>query len=98
MQRAKKSLDWVLLCEVCVMVNVVFASKARAAKLSGSSDSTFAHYSQSKLDDTLDTMLADMGTITEEKLLAIMEFTLSRLARYDEVKKRCLAYSNVSNH
>jgi len=84
MQRTKKSLDWVLPSEVCVMINVVFASKARAAKLSGSGDS-FAHCSQSKLDDTLDTMLGDMCTITEEKLLAIMEFTLSRLARYDEV-------------
>jgi hypothetical protein len=29
-------------------------------------------------------MLADICTITEEKLLSIMEFTLSRLARYDE--------------
>ncbi|CAK5124797.1 unnamed protein product [Meloidogyne enterolobii] len=78
MQRVKKSLDWILPSEVCVMVNVVFASKARAAKLNGGEHALFA------LDDTLDTMLADMGTIIEEKLLSILEFTLSRLARYDE--------------
>ena len=79
MQRIKKSLDWLLPSEVCVMVNVVFASKARAAKLNGGEHALYA------LDDTLDTMLADMGTIIEEKLFSILEFTLSRLARYDEV-------------
>ncbi|KAF7633095.1 hypothetical protein Mgra_00007524 [Meloidogyne graminicola] len=78
MQRIKKSLDWILPSEVCVMVNVVFASKARAAKLNGNEHAFYA------LDDTLDTMLADMCTIIEEKLLSILEFTLSRLARYDE--------------
>lgn len=68
MQRAKKSLDWTLPCETCVMINVMFASKTRATKLSASNENTFAgmHYggAQSQLDDTLDTMLADMCTIT----------------------------------
>lgn len=36
------------------------------------------------MDETLETMLTDMATITLEKLFSILEFTLSRLARYDE--------------
>lgn len=36
------------------------------------------------MDETLETMLLDMATNTQEKLLSILEFTLSRLARYDE--------------
>lgn len=34
MQRAKKAIDYVLPSEVCVMINVIFSSKARATKLS----------------------------------------------------------------
>ena len=44
----------------------------------------FQYKLQSKLDDTLETMLADMGTVLYDKLLSILEYTLSRLARYDE--------------
>lgn len=33
MQRSKKTIDYVLQCEICVMINVIFSSKARATKL-----------------------------------------------------------------
>lgn len=33
MQRARKSTDYVLPSEVCVMINVIFSSKSRAAKI-----------------------------------------------------------------
>lgn len=33
MQRARKSTDYVLPSEVCVMINVIFSSKSRAAKM-----------------------------------------------------------------
>uniref|UniRef100_A0A1I7VZS2 MHD1 domain-containing protein n=1 Tax=Loa loa TaxID=7209 RepID=A0A1I7VZS2_LOALO len=56
MQRARKSTDYVLPSEVCVMINVIFSSKSRAAK-----------------------MAIDSG-----ELLSVLEYVLSRLARYDE--------------
>ncbi|KAI6206643.1 hypothetical protein M3Y94_00936000 [Aphelenchoides besseyi] len=81
MQRARKSTDYVLPTDVCVMINVIFSSKTRATKLTH--DSGEYKY-QSKLDETLETMLTDMETCLHEKLLSILEYTLSRLARYDE--------------
>ncbi|VBB25403.1 unnamed protein product [Acanthocheilonema viteae] len=81
MQRARKSTDYVLPSEVCVMINVIFSSKSRAAKMA--IDSGEYKY-QSKLDETLDTMLKDMETCIEDKLLSVLEYVLSRLARYDE--------------
>lgn len=44
----------------------------------------FQYKYQSKLDETLETMLGDMGTCLQEKLLSVLEYTLNRLARYDE--------------
>lgn len=91
MQRSKKTLDYVFPAELCVMVNVVFCSKSRASKLISVGSGGAAgggvdfHCSQSKLDDTLEVLLGDMSTIIKEKLLSILELTLSRLARYDEV-------------
>ncbi|VDK83689.1 unnamed protein product [Litomosoides sigmodontis] len=102
MQRARKSTDYILPSEVCVMINVIFSSKFRAAKiaidsgevclsiliikqtrLNGLLKTTLYKY-QSKLDETLDTMLKDMETCIESKLLSVLEYVLSRLARYDE--------------
>ncbi|KAI6216158.1 hypothetical protein M3Y99_01836800 [Aphelenchoides fujianensis] len=59
MQRARKSTDYVLPTEICVMINVIFSSKSRATKLT--IDSGEYKY-QSKLDETLETMLSDMET------------------------------------
>uniref|UniRef100_A0AC34QCC0 Calcium-dependent secretion activator n=1 Tax=Panagrolaimus sp. JU765 TaxID=591449 RepID=A0AC34QCC0_9BILA len=81
MQKFRKSVDYILPSEVCVMINVIFSSKSRASKLAV--DSTDYKY-QSKLDETLETMLGDMGTCLQEKLLSVLEYTLNRLARYDE--------------
>ncbi|VDK54639.1 unnamed protein product [Anisakis simplex] len=39
---------------------------------------------QSKLDETLETMLRDMETCMQDKLLSVLEYVLSKLARYDE--------------
>uniref|UniRef100_A0A7E4VUH8 Calcium-dependent secretion activator n=1 Tax=Panagrellus redivivus TaxID=6233 RepID=A0A7E4VUH8_PANRE len=81
MQRFRKTTDCSLPGEVCVMINVIFSSKARAAKLTTEPGD---YKYQSKLDETLDTMLKDMETCLQEKLLSILDYTLSRLARYDE--------------
>uniref|UniRef100_A0A914ZM37 Calcium-dependent secretion activator n=2 Tax=Parascaris univalens TaxID=6257 RepID=A0A914ZM37_PARUN len=81
MQRARKSTDYVLPSEVCVMINVIFSSKSRATKLT--IDSGEYKY-QSKLDETLETMLRDMETCIHDKLLSVLEYVLSKLARYDE--------------
>ncbi|CAD6191936.1 unnamed protein product [Caenorhabditis auriculariae] len=81
MQRAKKSTDWMLPSEVCVMINVMFSSKTRATRVAV--DAGEYKY-QSKLDETLDTMLKDMETCIQEKMLGVLESVLTRLARYDE--------------
>ncbi|VDM98074.1 unnamed protein product [Thelazia callipaeda] len=81
MQRARKSTDYVLPSEVCIMINVIFSSKSRATRIE--LDSGEYKY-QSKLDETLDTMLKDMETCIEDKLLSILDYVLSRLTRYDE--------------
>ncbi|KAF8373645.1 unc-31 [Pristionchus pacificus] len=81
MQRSRKSTDYVLPIEVCVMVNVIFSSKARALRLK--MDAGEYKY-QSKLDETLETMLKDMETTIQEKLIAVLEFVLGKLSRYDE--------------
>ncbi|KAE9419845.1 hypothetical protein Angca_004255 [Angiostrongylus cantonensis] len=81
MQRARRSTDYILPSEVCVMINVLFSSKTRASKVSV--DAGEFKY-QSKLDETLDTMLSDMETCIQDRLIGVLEFVLSRLARYDE--------------
>uniref|UniRef100_A0A914UIJ4 MUN domain-containing protein n=1 Tax=Plectus sambesii TaxID=2011161 RepID=A0A914UIJ4_9BILA len=63
------------------MINVIFASKARAAKIGGD---TGEHKYHSKLDETLETMLRDMETAIQDKFLAVLEATLGKLSRYDE--------------
>ncbi|KJH40596.1 hypothetical protein DICVIV_13447 [Dictyocaulus viviparus] len=81
MQRARKSTDYILPSEVCVMINVLFSSKARAMRVSV--DAGEFKY-QSKLDETLDTMLSDMETCIQDRLIGVLEFVLGKLARYDE--------------
>lgn len=84
MQKSKKSVDYVLPVEVCVMINVIFSSKIRAARLEMDSVNDFRFRNHSNLNETLDTMLVDMSTSTREKLLSILAAALQRLARYDE--------------
>ncbi|CAJ0603670.1 unnamed protein product [Cylicocyclus nassatus] len=79
MQRARKSTDYILPSEVCVMINVLFSSKTRATRTAVDG----GEY-QSKLDETLDTMLSDMETCIQDKLIGVLEFVLGKLARYDE--------------
>ncbi|EGT48715.1 hypothetical protein CAEBREN_31721 [Caenorhabditis brenneri] len=81
MQKAKKSTDYMLPSEVCVQINVMFSSKSRAVRVTV--DSGEYKY-QSKLDETLETMLKTMESCIQEKLLGVLESVLSRLARYDE--------------
>ncbi|KAL6737408.1 hypothetical protein Aduo_011052 [Ancylostoma duodenale] len=81
MQRARKSTDYILPSEVCVMINVLFSSKARATRIAV--DGGEFKY-QSKLDETLDTMLSDMETCIQDRLIGVLEFVLGKLARYDE--------------
>lgn len=84
MQRTKKTLDYVLHSEVCVMLNVVFCSKARAAKLvvAGTAASLVAdfHNSQSKLDDTLDVLLADMSEYIYRFAVCLSRLTVCPLS------------------
>uniref|UniRef100_A0A913HX65 Calcium-dependent secretion activator n=1 Tax=Strongyloides stercoralis TaxID=6248 RepID=A0A913HX65_STRER len=81
MTRAKKSTDYILPSEVCVMLNVIFSSKSRAIKLR---IDACEHNYESRIDETLDKMLNDMELSIREKLLSVLDYVLSRLGRYDE--------------
>ncbi|VDD93883.1 unnamed protein product [Enterobius vermicularis] len=82
MQHAKKSTDYAVPSEVCVMVNVINSAKTRATKLVLESKPEYRYHS--KLDETLDMMLKDMATCLYDKLISILDLVMSRLARYDE--------------
>jgi len=79
MQRSRKSTDYILPSEICVMINVIFSSKARAKLAAGDAAA------REKLDGTMDTMLKDMETCIQDKMIGVLEMVLSKLARYDEV-------------
>lgn len=95
MQKARKSTDYILPTETCVMINVIFSSKTRAARLAADATDVVYIYStaedlslqykyKNKLDETLDLMLKDMDTCIQEKLIGVLEGVLQKLARYDE--------------
>lgn len=84
MQKSKRSVDYTLPIEICVMINVVFSSRSRASRLESDSMEMSRFRTEPNLNDTLETMLFDMATCTREKLLSILEATLSSMARYDE--------------
>ncbi|CAI4226865.1 unnamed protein product [Auanema sp. JU1783] len=81
MQKARRNTDYILPSEICVMINVIFSSKARATRAANESSD---HKYHSKLEETLDTMLRDMDGCIQEKMMGVLDFVLGKLARYDE--------------
>ncbi|KAL1235108.1 Calcium-dependent secretion activator [Trichinella spiralis] len=81
--RAKRNTDYILPTEVCVMVNVIFDAKERALKLCGGDGGDIQRY-QNAVDLSLDKILETMEKLIVEKLLAVLESTLVKMARYDE--------------
>ncbi|KRZ93635.1 Calcium-dependent secretion activator [Trichinella sp. T8] len=78
--RAKRNTDYILPTEVCVMVNVIFDAKERALKLCGGDGGDIQRY-QNAVDLSLDKILETMEKLI---LLAVLESTLVKMARYDE--------------
>ncbi|KRX97403.1 Calcium-dependent secretion activator [Trichinella pseudospiralis] len=78
--RAKRNTDYILPTEVCVMVNVIFDAKERALKLCGGAGGDIQRY-QNAVDLSLDKILETMEKLI---LLAVLESTLVKMARYDE--------------
>ncbi|KRZ67921.1 Calcium-dependent secretion activator [Trichinella papuae] len=83
LSRAKRNTDYILPTEVCVMVNVIFDAKERALKLCGGVGGDIQRY-QNAVDLSLDKILETMEKLIVEKLLAVLESTLVKMARYDE--------------
>ncbi|KFD52566.1 hypothetical protein M513_06600 [Trichuris suis] len=83
LSRAKRSTDYIIPTEVCVMVNVIFDSKNRVSKICGEQGSDIQKY-QSPVDVMLESSLETMDKLIVEKLLGVLESTLVKLARYDE--------------
>ncbi|VDN40447.1 unnamed protein product [Gongylonema pulchrum] len=85
MQRARRTTDYVLPSEVCVMINVIFSSKSRATKLTMDSGEYKYH---SKLDETLETMLKDMETCIEDKVFEVCNHSARDF--WGKIVKRCM--------
>ncbi|XP_003375187.1 calcium-dependent secretion activator 1 [Trichinella spiralis] len=82
--RAKRNTDYILPTEVCVMVNVIFDAKERALKLCGGDGGDI-------VSSTASTAVSECGGFkfgqnfgNYGELLAVLESTLVKMARYDE--------------
>ncbi|VDP01043.1 unnamed protein product [Soboliphyme baturini] len=71
LNRARRSCDYILPSEVCVMINVVF-------------DARNQHMYHSTIDTYLEKVLDSMAKMVIEKLLGVLENTIVKLSRYDE--------------
>ncbi|XP_063992218.1 calcium-dependent secretion activator isoform X2 [Diachasmimorpha longicaudata] len=77
------STDYILPSEMCAMVNVILDAKNQSFKLC-TVEGVDVHQLHSKMDKTIDKLLADMTQGMVNKLIAVLEATLSKLSRYDE--------------
>ncbi|CDW53396.1 protein unc h; protein unc b; protein unc a, partial [Trichuris trichiura] len=77
LSRAKRSTDYIIPTEVCVMVNVIFDSKNRVSLLVRSIDCS----TQGKLPNV---RVITFHMLLFLQLLGVLESTLVKLARYDE--------------
>ncbi|XP_015112316.1 calcium-dependent secretion activator isoform X1 [Diachasma alloeum] len=77
------STDYILPSEMCAMVNVILDAKNQSFKLC-TVDGVDVHQFHSKIDDMIDKALADMTQGMINKLISVLEATLSKLSRYDE--------------
>ncbi|XP_011307053.1 calcium-dependent secretion activator [Fopius arisanus] len=77
------STDYILPSEMCAMVNVILDAKNQSFKLC-TVDGVDVHQYHSKIDDMIDKALAGMTQGMINKLVSVLEATLSKLSRYDE--------------
>ncbi|XP_065165324.1 calcium-dependent secretion activator isoform X3 [Atheta coriaria] len=91
------SNDYILPGEICAMVNVILDAKNQSFKLCAV-DGIDVHQYHAKIDDQIDKTMANMNTALINKLMSVLEATLSKLGRYDEgsLIGSILSFTNVS--
>ncbi|XP_001604604.4 calcium-dependent secretion activator isoform X2 [Nasonia vitripennis] len=77
------STDYIIPSEMCAMVNVILDAKNQSFKLC-TIDGVDVHQYHAKIDDMIEKTLAAMSQGMINKLVSILEATLSKLSRYDE--------------
>ncbi|XP_043678091.1 calcium-dependent secretion activator isoform X2 [Vespula pensylvanica] len=77
------STDYIIPSEMCAMVNVILDAKNQSFKLC-TVDGVDVHQYHSKIDDLLEKTSAAMNQGMINKLVTVLETTLSKLSRYDE--------------
>ncbi|XP_049781313.1 calcium-dependent secretion activator-like [Schistocerca gregaria] len=91
------STDYIIPSEMCAMVNVVLDAKNQSFKLCAV-DGVDVHQYHTKIDDLIEKTSANMTQGMINKLLSVLETTLSKLSRYDEgsLIGSILSFTNVS--
>ncbi|GLV43173.1 Calcium-dependent secretion activator [Carabus blaptoides fortunei] len=91
------STDYIIPSEMCAMVNVILDAKNQSFKLCAV-DGIDVHQYHTKIDDQIDKTLATMNQGMINKLMSVLEATLSKLSRYDEgsLIGSILSFTNVS--
>ncbi|XP_023290485.1 calcium-dependent secretion activator isoform X2 [Orussus abietinus] len=77
------STDYIIPSEMCAMVNVILDAKNKSFKLCAV-DGVDVHQYHAKIDDLIEKTSAAMTQGMINKLVTVLETTLSKLARYDE--------------
>ncbi|XP_020723148.1 calcium-dependent secretion activator isoform X2 [Bombus affinis] len=77
------STDYIIPSEMCAMVNVILDAKNQSFELC-TIDGVDVHQYHGNIDDLIEKMLASMTQGMINKLVTVLETTLSKLSRYDE--------------
>ncbi|XP_046425549.1 calcium-dependent secretion activator isoform X1 [Neodiprion virginianus] len=77
------STDYIIPSEMCAMVNVILDAKNQSFKLCAV-DGVDVHQYHTKIDDLIEKTSAGMNQGMINKLVSVLEATLSKLSRYDE--------------
>ncbi|XP_076620487.1 calcium-dependent secretion activator 1 isoform X2 [Colletes latitarsis] len=77
------STDYIIPSEMCAMVNVILDAKNQSFDLC-TIDAVDVHQYHSKIDDLIEKTSAAMTQGMINKLVTVLETTLSKLSRYDE--------------
>ncbi|XP_065220918.1 calcium-dependent secretion activator [Planococcus citri] len=91
------STDYIIPSEICCMLNVIIDTKTQSFKLC-TIDGVDLYQLHSKIDDIIEKTLLNMSQGMINKLVSVLEATLSKLARYDEgsLIGSILSFTNVS--
>ncbi|XKL65805.1 hypothetical protein PGB90_009225 [Kerria lacca] len=91
------STDYIIPSEICCMLNIILDAKNQAFKLC-TIDGVDLYQFHSKTDDILEKTLSNMSQGLINKLISVLEATLSKLSRYDEgsLIGSILSFTNVS--